>query len=108
MRPRVHEAREQRKAFIEKFDPEPCPSDPVFFDADKDVPTLIERARLTRTLRRRPGMQALIRPRLRLSENCTAEVGAQDCSERPGELVNVRKSGPSENERRDSSDQTKN
>jgi hypothetical protein len=53
MKPRVHEALvEQRKAFIEKFGREPGPSDPVFFDPDEDVPTPIERARLTRIWRK--------------------------------------------------------
>jgi hypothetical protein len=47
MTPRVYEALlEQRKAFVEKFGREPGPNDPVFFDPDKDVPTLIDPARL--------------------------------------------------------------
>jgi hypothetical protein len=47
MTPRVHEALlEQRKAFIEKFGREPGPTDPVFFDPDKDVPTPIDPARM--------------------------------------------------------------
>ena len=47
MTPLVHQAMlEQRKAFIEKFGREPGPTDPVFFDPDKDVPTPIEPARM--------------------------------------------------------------
>jgi hypothetical protein len=47
MTPRVRKALlDQRKAFIEKFGREPGPSDPVFFDPDKDVPTPIDAQRL--------------------------------------------------------------
>jgi hypothetical protein len=46
MTPRVYEALlEQRKAFVEKFGREPGPTDPVFFDPDKDVLTPIDPAR---------------------------------------------------------------
>jgi hypothetical protein len=58
MTPRVHDALvEQRKAFVKKFGREPGPDDPVFFDPDKDVPTPIDPADLTRICRRRSGMQ---------------------------------------------------
>jgi hypothetical protein len=47
MTPRVYEALlEQRKAFIETFGREPGPTDPVFFDPDKEVPTPIDPARM--------------------------------------------------------------
>ena len=47
MAPRLHGALlEQRRAFIEKFGREPGPSDSVFFDPDKDVPTPIDPARM--------------------------------------------------------------
>ena len=51
MTPRVQEALlEQRKAFVEKFGREPGPTDPVFFDPDKDIPTLIDPARMNADL----------------------------------------------------------
>ena len=53
MTPLVHQALlEQRKAFIEKFGREPGPGDPVFFDPDKDIPTLINPARMNADLER--------------------------------------------------------
>ena len=41
---------EQRAAFVAKFGREPGPSDPLFFDPDKDVPTPISADRLERDL----------------------------------------------------------
>ena len=45
---------DQRASFIKKFGREPGPSDPVFFDPDKDVPTPLTvqklRAELLKTM----------------------------------------------------------
>ena len=36
----------QRAAFVAKFGREPGPSDPIFFDPDKDVPTRMSAAKM--------------------------------------------------------------
>ncbi len=51
MTPELEEAfKEQRKQFIEKFDREPGPEDPLFFDPDADTPQPYPEEKFTETI----------------------------------------------------------